>query len=70
MTFVKVFNKIVKITSSEVIFDNPEAAKKYHGKSAETFLKRFHDKKILWRLMPDGIYVRREYAVSYKLLTD
>lgn len=55
MKFLRVTNTIRRITSSEVEFSN------------NTTLRRVHDRKTVWKLLKDGVYVRREFALAYKL---
>jgi hypothetical protein len=62
MNFIKVDNDIYSITSKGVEFYNPAA-----GQNALTFLLRVHNKKTIWKLLPDGIYVRKEFVEAYKL---
>ena len=59
MKFVQVGNKINSISTKEVEFEN--------GKGTTTTLRRIHNKKTIWLLRKDGIYVNREFALAYKL---
>lgn len=53
--FIKVTNIVNEISSKKVIFDKYTVIpKKWHG-------------ILLWKLLKDGIYVRKEYANNYGL---
>ena len=62
LTYVKVTNKIVEINSHHVTFDN--------GSGSITSIARRYKKSILWKLKRDGIYVEKQYAISYGLTVE
>lgn len=70
MKFVKVLNPILSITSGMVKFDCEVYKNGRRDRKNETSLRRVHDKKVIWKLKEDGIYVRREYAEAYRLIID
>lgn len=60
MNFVRVNNSVIKISSKSVSFD----------RGGETLISRKWNGIILWKLLKDGIYVRKEYVSAYGLSCD
>ena len=60
MKFVKVINKIIKLSPSMVVFE------KGHS---ETGVRRIHDNQIQWKKVRDKIFVRKEIVEAYGLAT-
>ena len=62
MKFLKVNNKLKSISLDAAVFEIND--KDY------TLLRRIFQKKTIWKIGKDGIYVRKEYAEAYKLNVD
>jgi hypothetical protein len=69
--YVKVFNKIIDINSNYVCF---EAETLYHGQKCKGEVGLNRESKstgfVIWDLLPDGLFVHREYVKSYQLSTN
>lgn len=71
--YVRIFNTIAHIDSQCVVFINNATFELYNGKTykTETQLRRTCKVTglVIWDLLPDGLFVHKEYAKVYKLAT-